>query len=209
MSAVIIGSGKTFAFGIPMIHTILEWKNGSEKPADGTEPTAKVESLYLPAEDEPTKSVEIATEEDQEDNVEAKEEEDDGRDQDHCDSDESGSRGGACDAEENHDRDGLGCVKVIENAEFDFDPAAEAEEKHVGGQRQPLLGLVLTPTRELAVQVKHHIDAVAKFTGKLLLVIVISPRCYTCQDTEDVTIVQISKQPLWWVEWHNRNKGGC
>uniref|UniRef100_A0A3Q0T9E1 ATP-dependent RNA helicase n=1 Tax=Amphilophus citrinellus TaxID=61819 RepID=A0A3Q0T9E1_AMPCI len=29
---------------------------------------------------------------------------------------------------------------------------------------RPLLGLVLTPTRELAVQVKHHIDAVAKFT---------------------------------------------
>ncbi|XP_055989316.1 ATP-dependent RNA helicase DDX24 [Sorex fumeus] len=29
----------------------------------------------------------------------------------------------------------------------------------------PLLGLVLTPTRELAVQVKQHIDAVAKFTG--------------------------------------------
>lgn len=31
--------------------------------------------------------------------------------------------------------------------------------------KQPLLGLVLTPTRELAVQVKHHIDAVAQFTG--------------------------------------------
>ncbi|XP_017331717.1 ATP-dependent RNA helicase DDX24 [Ictalurus punctatus] len=30
--------------------------------------------------------------------------------------------------------------------------------------KQPLLGLVLTPTRELAVQVKHHIDAVAQFT---------------------------------------------
>lgn len=29
----------------------------------------------------------------------------------------------------------------------------------------PLLGLVLTPTRELALQVKQHIDAVAKFTG--------------------------------------------
>ncbi|XP_038606476.1 ATP-dependent RNA helicase DDX24 [Tachyglossus aculeatus] len=28
-----------------------------------------------------------------------------------------------------------------------------------------LLGLVLTPTRELAVQVKNHIDAVARFTG--------------------------------------------
>uniref|UniRef100_A0A8C6R6A5 ATP-dependent RNA helicase n=1 Tax=Nannospalax galili TaxID=1026970 RepID=A0A8C6R6A5_NANGA len=31
--------------------------------------------------------------------------------------------------------------------------------------RRPLLGLVLTPTRELAVQVKQHIDAVARFTG--------------------------------------------
>lgn len=33
--------------------------------------------------------------------------------------------------------------------------------------KRPLLGLVLTPTRELAVQVKQHIDAVAKFTGKV------------------------------------------
>ncbi|XP_004681651.1 PREDICTED: ATP-dependent RNA helicase DDX24 [Condylura cristata] len=31
--------------------------------------------------------------------------------------------------------------------------------------KRPLLGLVLTPTRELAVQVRQHIDAVAKFTG--------------------------------------------
>lgn len=31
---------------------------------------------------------------------------------------------------------------------------------------RPLLGLILTPTRELAVQVKHHIDAVAQFTGQ-------------------------------------------
>ncbi|XP_036590923.1 ATP-dependent RNA helicase DDX24 [Trichosurus vulpecula] len=41
------------------------------------------------------------------------------------------------------------------------------EEKPAGhrNQRSPLLGLVLTPTRELAVQVKHHVDAVAQFTG--------------------------------------------
>ncbi|KAE8289889.1 ATP-dependent RNA helicase DDX24 [Larimichthys crocea] len=54
--------------------------------------------------------------------------------------------------------------QVIDNAEFDFDPTTEAEEKPDGSRGQPLLGLVLTPTRELAVQVKHHIDAVAKFT---------------------------------------------
>lgn len=179
MSAVIVGSGKTFAFGIPMIHTILEWKSGSEKPADVTEPTAKVESLYLPAED--GRSDEIATDEDQEDDMEA---EDESRDEDHWDSDEGGSQG---DAKKNQGGDSLGCVKVIENAEFDFDSAAEAEEKHVGGQRQPLLGLVLTPTRELAVQVKHHIDAIAKFTGKLLLVILI---------ILDVILVQMLKRFL-------------
>lgn len=54
----------------------------------------------------------------------------------------------------------LGCVRVIEDAEFDFN------EKVAVGRNRPLLGLVLTPTRELAVQVKHHIDAVAKYTGK-------------------------------------------
>lgn len=36
--------------------------------------------------------------------------------------------------------------------------------------KRPLLGLVLTPTRELAVQVKQHIDAVAKFTGEVRLI---------------------------------------
>ncbi|KFW96610.1 ATP-dependent RNA helicase DDX24, partial [Phalacrocorax carbo] len=58
--------------------------------------------------------------------------------------------------------DSLCCVKVLENAEFDL-----SDETHTVGahKKRPLLGLVLTPTRELAVQVKHHIDAVAKFTG--------------------------------------------
>ncbi|NXJ97742.1 DDX24 helicase, partial [Corythaixoides concolor] len=55
-----------------------------------------------------------------------------------------------------------GCVKVLENFEF----YSGDETRTVGShKKRPLLGLVLTPTRELAVQVKHHIDAVAKFTG--------------------------------------------
>lgn len=155
-SAVVTGSGKTLAFGIPIIHTILEWRSGSE-PVDSTEAPAKVESLYLPAEDEPPESAEALTEEGQE----AEDGDDEGiRDQNQCASDEGSSE------DENHADERLGCVKVIENADFDFD-TKEAEEKPAGGQSQPLLGLVLTPTRELAVQVKHHIDAVAKFTGKL------------------------------------------
>ncbi|XP_009872900.1 PREDICTED: ATP-dependent RNA helicase DDX24-like, partial [Apaloderma vittatum] len=54
-----------------------------------------------------------------------------------------------------------GSAKVFENFEFNSSDKACT----VGfNKKRPLLGLVLTPTRELAVQVKHHIDAVAKFT---------------------------------------------
>ncbi|KTG47118.1 hypothetical protein cypCar_00040051 [Cyprinus carpio] len=58
------------------------------------------------------------------------------------------------------------------------DTAPEQEETGGAGQtqrkthKQPLLGLVLTPTRELAVQVKHHIDAVASFTGVTTAIVV-------------------------------------
>ncbi|TDG98799.1 hypothetical protein EPR50_G00204360 [Perca flavescens] len=157
LGAAETGSGKTLAFGIPMIHAILEWKNGSEKPVDdNTELTTKVESLYLPAVDESTR------EEDKEDTMEAEGEEGESiTEQDQGDTDEHDSDDEHDDIEEEED-ERLGCVHVIENAEFDFDPTAE--EEPAGGRSQPLLGLVLTPTRELAVQVKHHIDAVAKFT---------------------------------------------
>ncbi|KAH0620399.1 hypothetical protein JD844_020807 [Phrynosoma platyrhinos] len=54
------------------------------------------------------------------------------------------------------------CEEVSADREFDLDLS-----KHNTVQRKsnPLLGLVLTPTRELAVQVKHHIDAVIRYTG--------------------------------------------
>lgn len=148
LGAAETGSGKTLAFGIPIIHTILEWKNSTEKTdTEDTEPITKVESLYLPPVDECTESAE----EDHKEGVEASKEDDEGaEDQNQGESDEN---------EPNDvENEWLGCVQVIKNAEFDFD------EKPAGTQRRPLLGLVLTPTRELAVQVKHHIDAVAKFT---------------------------------------------
>ncbi|KAM6912263.1 ATP-dependent RNA helicase DDX24 [Xenentodon cancila] len=149
LGAAETGSGKTLAFGIPMIHTILEWKNGAEKTVDDkSEPASKVASLYLPSADE------SKSEEDQEDNVEAPEEEDEGAaDQIQEDSNESED-----DIEDIDQSAQLGCVRVIENLKFDFEGNAAVD------QSRPLLGLVLTPTRELAVQVKHHIDAVAKFT---------------------------------------------
>ncbi|XP_044292753.1 ATP-dependent RNA helicase DDX24 isoform X1 [Varanus komodoensis] len=53
-------------------------------------------------------------------------------------------------------------TKGLEDAEFDLGPSHHTADAR---KSNPLLGLVLTPTRELAVQVKHHTDAVAKFTG--------------------------------------------
>ncbi|XP_071398344.1 ATP-dependent RNA helicase DDX24 [Centroberyx affinis] len=173
------GSGKTLSFGIPMIHTILEWKKGSETQGDAeeNEPATKVESLYLPDVDESANtgnaasgsteiSADSATEQDQEHNMEDEEEEEgEGiADQDQVDTDGEDDGEDEHVVEEEDEDERLGCVKVIENIEFDFDTTAEAVEKTAGSQNQPLLGLVLTPTRELAVQVKHHIDAVAKFT---------------------------------------------
>lgn len=153
-----------------MIHTILEWKKDPEVPAaDDMEPDTKLESLYLPAVDEPS-AQSSESEQDQEGEM-AHEEEEDGSvtEQDRGDSDEEAGDDDELSVEHNDEDERLGCVKVIENIEFDFDPAAEAEENTAGSRNQPLLGLVLTPTRELAVQVKHHIDAVAKFTSKSFL----------------------------------------
>ncbi|XP_060919469.1 ATP-dependent RNA helicase DDX24 isoform X1 [Labrus mixtus] len=162
LGAAETGSGKTLAFGIPMIHAILEWRNGSEKPLDDDiEASPKVESLYLP-------SVEESEEEEEE---EEEEESERITKLDHSDSGEH----------ESEDDDGLGekdndvklrCVQEIENTDVDINPDAEDEEQAAGGRSQPLLGLVLTPTRELAVQVKHHIDAVAKYTDITTAIVV-------------------------------------
>ncbi|XP_069570962.1 ATP-dependent RNA helicase DDX24 [Brachyistius frenatus] len=163
LGAAETGSGKTLAFGIPMIHTITEWKKSPEQSADGnTQPAAQVESLYLPDVDEPT------AEGDQEDNVEASGDDEGGGEEEEGagGEEEEGEEDGGSEEEEEEDDvveeqdedEPLGCVQEIDDVKLNFD------EKPAAGRTQPLLGLVLTPTRELAVQVKHHIDAVAKFT---------------------------------------------
>lgn len=165
-STVVAGSGKTLAFGIPMIYSILEWRNSSAKPVDDNIKAAtQVESLYLP---ECSKSGESPVEDDEVDSMDAEEDEDEAiTEQDQGDDDKYNSEDGRdVEGQDDDDDKRLGCVRVIKNVEFDFDQTTKAEEKLAGSRVQPLLGLVLTPTRELAVQVKHHIDAVAKFTGE-------------------------------------------
>ncbi|KAG6930688.1 DEAD-box helicase 24 [Chelydra serpentina] len=135
LGAAETGSGKTLAFAIPMIHSVLRWQESKSRSDNA------VEEPLCDDEDKP------GWESDNETNpkhLNPKQDEDSGGDDD---VDESCT---------------IGCVKVLENVEFDFGANKRAADLN---KNRPLLGLVLTPTRELAVQVKHHIDAVAKFTG--------------------------------------------
>ncbi|KAM9787090.1 ATP-dependent RNA helicase DDX24 [Syngnathus typhle] len=166
LGAAETGSGKTLAFGIPMIHNILKWKEHVENDKDdGVDPDKAHGSLTECPEADPEERGE------EEGSISGKADEEEGSISGQGDKGESAEG----DNEDNRDSDGgdqgqdgkLGCVKVIDDVEFDADTNAGKKN-----QARPLLGLVLTPTRELAVQVKHHIDAVAKFTGIKTAIIV-------------------------------------
>ncbi len=57
-------------------------------------------------------------------------------------------------------------MKVVKNVEFDFEVGDNHPfpEYKLPSKLPKLKGLVLTPTRELAIQVKNHIVAIAKYT---------------------------------------------
>uniref|UniRef100_A0A8C0JEK9 ATP-dependent RNA helicase n=1 Tax=Chelonoidis abingdonii TaxID=106734 RepID=A0A8C0JEK9_CHEAB len=132
---VFLGSGKTLAFAIPMIHSVLQWQESKSRSDNATE------EPLCDDEDKP------GWESDNETNPK------------HLNPKQDEDSGGDDDVDESCP---IGCMKVLENVEFDFGANKHAADLN---KNRPLLGLVLTPTRELAVQVKHHIDAVAKFTG--------------------------------------------
>ncbi|XP_030766553.1 ATP-dependent RNA helicase DDX24 [Sitophilus oryzae] len=63
-----------------------------------------------------------------------------------------------CDNDLDVDKNGLGCVKVV-----------KLEDQRA---KKPLYALILTPTRELAMQVKNHIKNIAKYTNINVAVVV-------------------------------------
>lgn len=151
------GSGKTLAFAIPMIHTILEWRK--KKEAMSQVPPGS-DLSPVPTEEE----VQKREHDDEEAEQEPDEDEEETKLQGADDDEEEENTQAEYDDEDFHSQE-LGCVKVIEDAEFFAAAGERSTTKSQANQKQPLLGLVLTPTRELAVQVKHHVDAVAQFTG--------------------------------------------
>ncbi|XP_005068425.1 ATP-dependent RNA helicase DDX24 [Mesocricetus auratus] len=179
LGAAETGSGKTLAFAIPMIHSVLQWHKmkappilhstgvpprelgpgaaadlGSP-PKEGTESgvlpeEARIENEAQPSEAKPKTSASASAQA-----LLA------------CDGDDAGE--GPSSLVED---------KLIPKQNVDREEKLDEEQARKLKQglcdriavykthpRRPLLGLVLTPTRELAVQVRQHIDAVAKFTG--------------------------------------------
>ncbi|CAM9784312.1 unnamed protein product [Lampetra planeri] len=158
LGAAETGSGKTLAFGIPMIQRILEWRESreAEQADDGAEG-------------------ETGNSHEEDDNV-ADDNNDVADDDDDVDDDDDAAIGpetGVLDSQ------GRGCVRVVDDIPLDFDPTSDSRapgavtsKREAWQPRKPLLGLVVTPTRELAVQVKQHLDAAARHTGICTAVVV-------------------------------------
>ncbi|ELU02510.1 hypothetical protein CAPTEDRAFT_152919 [Capitella teleta] len=75
--------------------------------------------------------------------------------------------------EENEDDEILDEEEPEESAESDGDEEVEEKaEAESSEETKPLYALILTPTRELAIQVKNHIEAAAKYTGITCMAVV-------------------------------------
>ncbi|XP_059229857.1 ATP-dependent RNA helicase DDX24 [Mustela nigripes] len=178
LGAAETGSGKTLAFAIPMIHAVLQWqmkKKPTSAPSDtgavpGETRTEATTESGVPPDEIGVKGEVLPSEA----GVKAT-------------APPSKVKSGAavpdqvlpfCDGDAGEGPSSLVREKAIPKQDEDKEEKLDEEEtgrlkQELDGKiatckahpKRPLLGLVLTPTRELAVQVKQHIDAVAKFTG--------------------------------------------
>lgn len=190
LGAAETGSGKTLAFGLPILNGIIEEleRKKTEKESDNSGDGSDEEDLINGNENSDN---EEAVDEDDDDNVtdeneedsdeEVVEEEDDDNeetdDEIDDDNDEDGDSndldGGDSDYEEyDDDFDGTAqCVKVIDNITSGFPSSGMIDSKTKYTPR-PLYALILTPTRELAVQISQHLKAAAKYTTISVSVVV-------------------------------------
>ncbi|XP_053457586.1 ATP-dependent RNA helicase DDX24 [Nycticebus coucang] len=189
LGAAETGSGKTLAFAIPMIHAVLQWQkrepvqSNTEAPPGQTKTKARaetkspskvgndsgvlpdetgIESETLPSEAGAESAVLLSK-------VRAKTV---GTVSDQpllfCDDDDDAGEGPSSLIKEKP----FPQQNENEEEKLDKEHTEKLKQESDGKNaiykaypKHPLLGLVLTPTRELAVQVRQHIDAVATFTG--------------------------------------------
>lgn len=136
LGAAETGSGKTLAFGIPIIHGIMQVKN-----APKNQPFRKLSKKQK------------KNDEDEEENGEA----------DKLSKRNKGKKG----KQNREERDNWTPPpeEVNNFPDFGRDIVEDESDDADDDDDSPLYALVLTPTRELAVQVKDHLVAAAKYTG--------------------------------------------
>ncbi|XP_046738712.1 ATP-dependent RNA helicase DDX24 isoform X2 [Diprion similis] len=166
LGAAETGSGKTLAFGLPILNGILEAQrkevdeinesNNSSETGD-QDPSELKESENEDDEDIHSRA-ESSNEEDSdsEDFIQRESEEDNEQESDFEEREEIIGN-------EMLNAEGIGCVRAIDNIMIN--------DSH-GFPKKPLYALILTPTRELAIQVKNHLVKAAKYTGIRIAVVV-------------------------------------
>ena len=155
LGAAETGSGKTLAFGIPILNGILELKKKEKKNVSSKS------GNFQESNSEDIDDVDEIEEEDEDIEEEiqgkggkinrkifkmSKKIEIDDEDSDFEDTEEMG----------------IGCVRVIDNLK-NTDVFEDL--------RKPLYALILTPTRELAIQIKNHLTKAAKYTDIKIAVV--------------------------------------
>ncbi|GAB1297736.1 ATP-dependent RNA helicase DDX24 [Apodemus speciosus] len=182
LGAAETGSGKTLAFAIPMIHSVLQWHKMKAPPIPSSTGMPPRETrlgaaahLGSPCRDE-TESGVLP----EEARLETQAQPSDSGVQATPRTSASPSAPALLfgDADAGEGPSSLVEEKPVPKPNEDREEKSDAEQARKLKQelchqiavykvhpRRPLLGLVLTPTRELAIQVRQHIDAVAKFTG--------------------------------------------
>ncbi|XP_006184237.2 LOW QUALITY PROTEIN: ATP-dependent RNA helicase DDX24 [Camelus ferus] len=187
LGAAETGSGKTLAFAIPMIHAVLQWQMEKKKPTPALGDTGAPPGETSTETGSPSRAGTEAGALPDEIGIEDKALPIEAGAKAIASPNQARVKTGATVSDQippSRDDDDAGegpsslirekpVLKQDENEEKLDGKRTGKLKQELGGKiatsqappKRPLLGLVLTPTRELAVQVKQHIDAVAKFTG--------------------------------------------
>ncbi|XP_066128698.1 ATP-dependent RNA helicase DDX24 [Saccopteryx bilineata] len=186
LGAAETGSGKTLAFAIPMIHSVLQWQVDTQ-PAPAPRNTAGAPGETGAETGSPHEAGAESGALSDERGIEGGALPCEPGRMAGAPASKARARAGAAESDRElpfRDDDAgegpssLTREKPVRKQDEDKEETLDAEQtgklkQELGGKtgtcqshpKRPLLGLVLTPTRELAIQVKQHIDAVARFTG--------------------------------------------
>ncbi|XP_050719053.1 ATP-dependent RNA helicase DDX24-like [Eriocheir sinensis] len=155
------GSGKTLAFGIPIIHGILTDKSHEMEHSPAEAADSGLEDSEQEAEDCDADQECLGSGSDVEEDI--------------CDNDDQSESSDDIDAnvsdieDVNDMNEEMGCVKVIDNADFSF--MEENDQETTKNPSKKLRALIVTPTRELAIQIKNHLCAVLTHTDITIAVV--------------------------------------